>query len=136
MFDVSSSQPVGLNLRMVTFHQLILWLLSLLCRPWGCPKRLAQSVQLMKRRGQMEILKSVMRALVDVFSASSLLRCWGQQMLRVTWTLNGMVGFSWGLKYRSCCLLIWLQEPDLTSQNFASFRAFLLSKAFCQHDSA
>ena len=34
----------------------------------------------------MEILKSVMRALVDVFSASVL-------GLTVTWTLNGMVGF-------------------------------------------
>ncbi|CAL1150732.1 unnamed protein product [Cladocopium goreaui] len=75
--------------RMVTFHQLILWLLSLLCRPWGCPKRLAQSVQLMKRKGQMEILKSVMSGLLNemgyLFEAFKALVALQAFILKVLW---------------------------------------------------
>lgn len=76
--------------RMATFHQLILWLLCLLCRPWGCPKRLAQSVHLStKRRGQMEILKSVMSGVLNeigyLFEALKALVAVQAFILKVLW---------------------------------------------------
>ena len=113
---------------MVTFHQLILWLLSLLCRPWGCPKRLAQKCAADETEGADGDSEVCHESLWLMFSPP---RCCGAGV-NSDMDIERNGGLLMGTEVSE--LFVCCKNRDLKSQNFASFRAFLLSKTFCQHD--
>ena len=121
-------RPLCQHLRMATFHQLILWLLCLLCRPCGCPKRVVQSGRL---KTVICFLPSVLLELSGSLSGREVDNIIGSVTLRF-WHLTRQNGFDVSQTGSQSSLRAWKRGSLFHEARYflEAFQALIVLQAF------